>query len=148
MCRGKEEKRDQNCPSANQKTQLSFSISAGETQRAALTQWISGLDQNNYRIISSSDNPRLIRLWFACGNGSEGKAWLWACTRCSHHTHWGCKWCPRERSSSTMQKWHGIRVIGTLAPYFRGIRERRNDFSSAQYGVMKLFNAPNLNLPP
>lgn len=59
MCRGKEEKRDQNCPSANQKTQLSFSISTGKTQRAALIQWISGLDQNNYRIISSSDNPRI-----------------------------------------------------------------------------------------
>lgn len=33
--------------------------------------WISGLDQNNYRIISSSDNPRLIRLWFACAIREE-----------------------------------------------------------------------------
>lgn len=34
-------------------------------------QWISGLDQNNYRIISSSDNPRLIQLWFACAIRQE-----------------------------------------------------------------------------
>lgn len=73
ICRGKEEKRDQNCPSANQKTQLSSSISAGETQRATLTQWISGLDQNNYCIISSSDDPRLIQPGFACRIGSERK---------------------------------------------------------------------------
>ena len=68
---GKEEKRDQNCPSANQKTQLSLSISAGETQRATLIEWISGLDQDNYCIISSSDDPRLIQPGFACRIGSE-----------------------------------------------------------------------------
>lgn len=60
MCRGREKKTDQNGPSVNQKTQLSFPISSGNTQRAALTRWIVGLDKNNYGIISSSDNPRLI----------------------------------------------------------------------------------------
>ncbi len=108
MCRGKEEKRDQNCSSANQKTQLSFSISTGKTQRAALMQGISGLDQNNYGIISSSDNPRLIPLWFACRIGSEENQ----ASRCSHHADWGAgcadDWkmgaSVRKRQNDTFEK--------------------------------------------
>lgn len=46
-------------PSANQKTQLSLSISARKTQRAALVQRIGGLDQNNYCVISPSDHPQI-----------------------------------------------------------------------------------------
>lgn len=115
MCRGKEEKRDQNCPSANQKTQLSFSISTGKTQRAALIQWISGLDQNNYCIISSSDNPRLIQLWFACRNGSEKSLALsiykmFPSCRLKLRLCWrlrnGCK-CPRKEqfNKAKMTRW-------------------------------------------
>ena len=115
MCRGKEEKRDQNCPSANQKTQLSSSISVGETQRAALTQWISGLDQNNYYIISSSDDPRLIQPGFACRIALERKknARLWASAGCSHHagrgSHCAGDWemgiSVPGKNGSTSQKW-------------------------------------------
>lgn len=73
MWRGREKKRDQNEPSVNQKTQLSSPISSGNTQRAALTRWIAGLAENNYGIISSSDNPRLIKLGFALQNQVKGE---------------------------------------------------------------------------
>lgn len=65
--------RDQNGPSVNQKTQLSFSISSGNAQRAALLRGIAGLDENNYGIISSSDNPRLIQRGFASQNQVKGE---------------------------------------------------------------------------
>lgn len=57
----------------SKKTQLSFSISGGNAQRAALLRGIAGLDENNYGIISSSDNPRLIQRGFATQNQVKGE---------------------------------------------------------------------------
>lgn len=78
----------------------------------------SGLNQNNYCIMSSSDNPRLIRLGFACRIGAKKSPALSFCMMfpscrlmagCTSDWKVGSK--VQERSSSTRQKWHSEKNV-------------------------------------
>lgn len=89
LCAGaNKRKKDQNCPSANQKkTIIILNQRWKDTKSCSHAIQRSGPDQNNYCIISPSDNPRLIQLWLG-----GRKAGLWASTSRSHHADWLYQW--------------------------------------------------------